>query len=87
MEKNNNIKKLSPETSDFVEALTQIMKVESSVLSGLWAIYGDTQGDETFSKTPIHQICENLKDEVSKLLGHSIYLSLGDGDRVKDNIL
>lgn len=83
----NNIKTLSPETSYLVESLSNLVKVESNIVLAFWELYGDQQGDDMYHQSPLPGMCETLKNEISKWLGQSIVLSLGDGDRVKSNIL
>lgn len=82
-----NIKTLSPETSLFVESLSKLTELEENLLSAFSEIYGEQQGEDMYHQSPIPGICDTLKDEISKMLGHSIVLSLGDRQRVNDNIL
>lgn len=83
----NNIKTLSPETSLFVESLSNLIQLEGNLLSAFWEIYGDQEGDRMYHQSELFGICESLKDNISKWLGHSVSLSLGDRQRVNNNIL
>lgn len=85
--KNNTIKTLSPETSLFVESLSNLMQLEENLLSAFSEIYGEQQGETMYHESPLPGICDTMKNEISKCLGDSIFLSLGDRDRINDNIL